>query len=154
MNERILIVDDEDPIRDVVGRYLHKDGFETLLARDGEEALRLVSDADLVILDVMLPSLDGLEVCRRLRAHGNVPVIMLTARRRVADRIVGLALGADDYVLKPFSPRELVARVQALLRRVAPRPLTDDVIRFDDLRINVQKRVAERAGTAIELTAH
>jgi DNA-binding response OmpR family regulator len=153
MKERILVVDDEPHVLDVVGRYLRHEGFETLLAADGDEALKLSEDADLVVLDLMLPSVDGMEICRRLRARRNIPIIMLSAKAEETDRLIGLGVGADDYVVKPFSPRELVARVQAVLRRSGPQPPTDDVIRVGDLRINVKTRVAERLGETLSLTA-
>src|SRR5581483_2827117 len=115
----ILVVDDEPIVRDVIVRYLNRDGFETLEAGDGEDARRLIETGkpSLVVLDVMLPGLDGLELCRWIRGRSDLPVIMLTARGEEADRIVGLELGADDYVTKPFSPRELATRVKTVLRR-------------------------------------
>jgi two-component system, OmpR family, response regulator ResD len=117
----VPVVDDEPIVRDVVVRYLRRDGFETLEAADGESARRLIEDASpqLVVLDVMLPGTDGLALCRWIRSRGELPVIMLTARGEEADRIVGLELGADDYVTKPFSPRELAVRVRTVLRRTA-----------------------------------
>jgi DNA-binding response OmpR family regulator len=115
----VLVVDDEPIVREVVVRYLRRDGYETLEAADGERARSLLEEgaAGLVVLDVMLPGMDGLQLCRWIREHSDVPVIMLTARGEEADRIVGLELGADDYVTKPFSPRELTARVRTVLRR-------------------------------------
>jgi DNA-binding response OmpR family regulator len=151
---RILVVDDEPTIRGVVEQYLRREGFSTIAAGDGEEAVRLADDADLVILDLMLPKIDGLEACRRIRARRDVPVIMLTAKSEEVDKLVGLGVGADDYVTKPFSPRELVARVQAVLRRT--RGLSHapgDIIQVGDLRINPRLRTVERNGQAIELTA-
>jgi DNA-binding response OmpR family regulator len=151
---RILVVDDEATIRGVVEQYLRREGFSTLTAGDGEEAVRLADDADLVILDLMLPKLDGLEVCRRIRARRDVPVIMLTAKSEEIDKLVGLGVGADDYVTKPFSPRELVARVQAVLRRVRGAPQAPgDIVQAGNLRINPRLRTVERDGQAIELTA-
>ncbi len=152
--EKVLIVDDEPTICDVVGRYLRADGFHTVIAADGEEALKLGSDADLVVLDLMLPGMDGHEVFRRLRAISNVPIIMLTAKKTHTDKILGLKLGADDYVGKPFSPGELAARVQAVLRRVTPQPQLDDIIRVGDLRLNLQTRVVEHDGRPLDLTSH
>jgi DNA-binding response OmpR family regulator len=116
---RILVVDDDPTVADVVGRYLVRDGHSVECVRDGQEALRRVAEepADLVILDLMLPGMDGLEVCRRLRATGPVPVVMLTALGGETDRLVGFETGADDYVTKPFSPRELAMRVRSVLRR-------------------------------------
>src|ERR687894_2603073 len=120
----ILVVDDEPNIREVVGLYLRRDGHTVVSATDGEEALEVYreSEPDLVVLDLMLPKISGLEVCRRMRADRRVPLIMLTARGEEEERIVGLSLGADDYVVKPFSPRELAARVSAVLRRVEESP--------------------------------
>ncbi len=152
MRERILVVDDEPDVVDVVGRYLRREGFETVLAHDGNAALTLAEDADLVILDLMLPSMDGVDVCRRLRERRNIPIIMLTAKADETDRLVGLGVGADDYVVKPFSPRELVARVQAVLRRSGPQPPADDILRVRDLRINLKTRTAERSGQPLSLT--
>ncbi len=119
MPKRVLVVDDEDRIRSVVRGYLENDGFEVAEARDGEAAIRVEQDwhPDLVVLDVMMPGIDGLEVLRRLRTRSEVPVILLTARSEEVDKLVGLSVGADDYVTKPFSPRELVARVKTVLRR-------------------------------------
>src|SRR5947209_17929254 len=131
---RVLVVDDEKMVTEVVGRYLEREGFEVALAADGEEALRLAREQspDLVILDLMLPKIDGLEVCRALRRDSQVPIIMLTAKGEELDRIVGLELGADDYVVKPFSPRELLARIKAVLRRGTARAPLDagDALRF------------------------
>ena len=117
---KILVVDDEPNIREVVSLYLRRDGHSVIPAADGEEALRLYrqSQPDLVVLDLMLPKVSGLEVCRRIQADKRVPVVMLTAKGEEEDRIVGLGIGADDYIVKPFSPRELAARVEAVLRRV------------------------------------
>lgn len=121
---RILVVDDEPSIREVVGLYLRQNGHAVISVADGEEALRLYRQAvpDLVVLDLMLPRLSGAEVCRRMREQRRVPLIMLTAKGEEEDRIVGLGLGADDYVVKPFSPRELAARVEAVLRRTVESP--------------------------------
>src|ERR1051325_1150664 len=118
----VLVVDDEPIVRDVVVRYLRRDGFDTLEAADGKTAQQLIEDGapELVVLDVMLPGTDGLALCRWIRSRGELPVIMLTARGEEADRIVRLELGADDYVTKPFSPRELAARVRTVLRRSTP----------------------------------
>ena len=121
--QTVLVVDDEPIVRDVVVRYLEHDGFETLIAGDGDAARALIEEREpaLVVLDVMLPGTDGLSLCRWIRERSALPVILLTARGEEADRIVGLELGADDYVTKPFSPRELSARVRAVLRRSDPR---------------------------------
>jgi len=120
MNEAtILVVDDEPSIREVVGLYLRRAGYEVVVAEDGQAALDALDThrPDLVVLDLMLPTVDGIEITRQLRARGDTPIIMLTARRDETDRILGLEMGADDYVVKPFSPRELVSRVKAVLRR-------------------------------------
>ena len=147
---RALIVDDEAPLADVVASYLERERFEVHLAYDGRRALDLARevDPDIVVLDVGLPGLDGLEVCRQLRVFSDAYVVMLTARDTEVDTVVGLSVGADDYVTKPFSPRELVARAQAMLRR--PRRPTDAVLnldrrtdsvrRFGALQINVASR--------------
>jgi DNA-binding response OmpR family regulator len=151
---RILVVDDEPNIREVVVQYLQREGYQTLVAADGEEAVMMAVDADLVVLDLMLPKLDGLEACRRIRTQRDVPVIMLTAKSEETDKLVGLGVGADDYLTKPFSPRELVARVQAVLRRSQQRPLAPgEVVQVGGIRISPQLRTVERNGTAIELTA-
>lgn len=151
---RILVVDDEPMIRDVVEQYLRREGFETIAASDGEQAVAKADDVDLIVLDLMLPKIDGLDVCRRVRARRDVPIIMLTAKGEEVDKLVGLGVGADDYVTKPFSPRELVARVQAVLRR-AERGVAQvgDIVQVGALRINARQRSVERAGEAIELTA-
>ena len=150
----VLVVDDEPNIREVVVQYLRREGFDTLSAADGDEAIEKAPDADLVVLDLMLPKQDGLEVCRRIRAMRDVPVIMLTAKGEETDKLIGLGVGADDYIVKPFSPREVVARVQAVLRRSRGRaPEIGDVLYLDDLRINPQRRTVERSGRMIELTA-
>jgi DNA-binding response OmpR family regulator len=154
MKARILIADDEPTIREIVQQYLRRDGYDTLLAADGEEALARADEADLIILDVMMPSLDGIEVCRRIRRYRSTPIIMLTARSEEADTLIGLKLGADDYVTKPFSPRELAARVEAVLRRTRSGPAQPgEIVQVGDLRINPALRTVERAGNQIELTA-
>jgi DNA-binding response OmpR family regulator len=154
----VLVVDDEPVVRDVVARYLRRDGFTTLEAGDGEDARRLIEahDPELVVLDVMLPGVDGLELCRWIRSRSNLPVILLTARGEEADRIVGLELGADDYVTKPFSPRELIARVRAVLRRSQAEPGSDsapDRLAFGDVVVDGASRLATRAGEPVKLTA-
>jgi DNA-binding response OmpR family regulator len=151
----VLVVDDEPIVRDVVVRYLARDGHETLEAGDGEEARRLLERdaASLVILDVMLPGLDGLELCRWIRARSDLPIVMLTARGEEADRIVGLELGADDYLTKPFSPRELAVRVRNLLRRTgAPPRGVEETLAFGDVTIDLGAREARKAGEPLALT--
>src|SRR5438552_16744155 len=134
----VLVVDDEPIVRDVVVRYLQRDGFDTLVAADGDSARELIerTPPQLVVLDVMLPGTDGLALCRWIRARGDLPVIMLTARGEEADRIVGLELGADDYVTKPFSPRELTARVRTVLRRATPAEPAPGTLAFVDLELD------------------
>jgi DNA-binding response OmpR family regulator len=155
----VLVVDDEPNIVEVVSAYLKRELFNVVTAEDGETAMQMVAehDPDLIVLDVMLPRLDGLEVCRRVRALGNTPIIMLTARGEETDKIVGLGIGADDYLTKPFSPRELVARIKAVLRRTmvaaTPEPGADSVLRFSGLKINPRTRVVETEKGQVELTA-
>ena len=155
---RVLIVEDDPNVAEVVGRYLEREGYEVETVADGAEGLRraLASPPDLVVLDLMLPSLNGLEVCRRLREAVAVPVIMLTARGEEADRITGLELGADDYVAKPFSPRELTARVKAVLRRAAA-PLAvvgqDAVLRVGGLTVDLVAHEARLDDDLVALTA-
>jgi DNA-binding response OmpR family regulator len=150
----ILVVDDEPTITDVVSRYLQRAGYVTSVAGDGPDALRIAADErpDLVVLDLMLPGMDGLEVMRRLRERERPSVILLTAKGEHTDRIIGLRLGADDYVVKPFSPAELVARVDAVLRRVEHSPQLEESIRFDGLELDpVAHRVTVR-GEEAQLT--
>jgi two-component system response regulator ResD len=151
----VLVVDDEPIVREVVVRYLQRDGYRTLEAADGERARTLVERErpDLVVLDLMLPGIDGLALCRWIRARSDVPVIMLTARGEEADRIVGLELGADDYVTKPFSPRELAARVRTVLRRTAREPKAMPRLAYGDLEIDSATREVLRAGEPLKLTA-
>jgi two-component system response regulator MprA len=153
MAERILVIEDEDSIVQFLERGLIYEGYQVSVAKDGEEGLRLARDKppDLVILDWMLPGLDGLEVCQRLRAAGDVPILMLTAKGEVADRVRGLDAGADDYLVKPFSFDELLARMRALFRRAAPaRP---EVMRFADLQLDTGTHRAHRGKRVIDLTA-
>jgi len=154
---KILIVDDEPNIREVVGLYLRRDGHDVVSATDGEEALAVFRESkpDLVVLDLMLPKIGGLEVCRRMRAERRVPLIMLTARGEEEERVVGLSLGADDYVVKPFSPRELAARVTAVLRRVEePAGPTDQkVLSFEGLSVDPNTREVLVDGEPATLTA-
>jgi DNA-binding response OmpR family regulator len=151
----VLVVDDERIVRDVVVRYLKREGFETLEASDGPTARRLIErrPPELVVLDLMLPGTDGLALCRWIRARGELPVIMLTARGEEADRIVGLELGADDYVTKPFSPRELAARVRTVLRRSATSAQPAARLVFDGLVVDAATREVHLDGNALHLTA-
>jgi DNA-binding response OmpR family regulator len=153
----ILLVDDEDSVQKLLTFPLERDGFRVLQARDGEEALAKFAGerVDLVVLDIMLPKLDGLEVCKRLRAKSSVPIIMLTARDDELDKVLGLELGADDYITKPFSIREFRSRIRALLRRAAaPRhdPRQDNVIVNDGIRIDLARRTVEANGRQVQLT--
>jgi DNA-binding response OmpR family regulator len=153
----ILLVDDEEAVRKVLTFPLERDGYTVVQAADGEEALQRFDDAkiDLVVLDIMLPRVDGLEVCRRLRATSSVPIIMLTARDDELDKVVGLELGADDYITKPFSIREFRSRVRALLRRARttrPAGTAEERIEVDGIAIDVPRRAVEVVGRPVELT--
>ena len=151
---KILVVDDEPIVRDVVCRYLERESFRTVEAADGDEACRVLrsEDVQLVVLDVMLPGQDGLAVCRWIRARSDTPVIMLTGRAELTDRIVGLELGADDYVTKPFSPRELVARIRTVLRRAGGSMSTEGRIELADLVVDPATREVLVSGELVELT--
>lgn len=156
--QRVLVIDDEPRILEVVQKYLSREGFQVSTARDGEAALISLNsqDPDLVVLDLMLPKIEGLEVFRRIRVKSSVPVIMLTAKGEETDRIVGLEMGADDYMTKPFSPRELVARVKAVLRRTGAGSILDTADRplaRGDLRIDPRSRTVEALGKPVELTS-
>jgi DNA-binding response OmpR family regulator len=153
----ILLVDDEDSIQKLLTYPLEREGYRVLQARDGEEALtRFASErVDLVVLDIMLPKLDGLEVCKRLRAESEVPIIMLTARDDELDKVLGLELGADDYITKPFSIREFRSRVRALLRRASVARQVDegdDLITAEGLTIDLSRRAVEVGGERVQLT--
>ena len=156
---RVLVVEDDPTISEVVVRYLEREGLDVEAVGDGRDALDAAAAhwPDLVVLDLMLPGIDGLEVCRRLRARGPVPVIMLTARGDEEDRVLGLELGADDYVVKPFSPRELTARVRAVLRRAGAAGVPDglgvEVIETGALRIDIPARQVTMTDTVVPLTA-
>jgi DNA-binding response OmpR family regulator len=151
----VLVVDDEPIVREVVVSYLRREGFRTLEAGDGNGARELLErdPPNLVVLDLMLPGMDGLELCRWIRARSSLPVIMLTARGEEADRIVGLELGADDYVTKPFSPRELAARVRTVLRRSSPLVVAEKRLSFERLEIDASTREVTKAGDVVRLTA-
>ncbi|MBN1992635.1 MAG: response regulator transcription factor [Anaerolineae bacterium] len=154
MSARILIVDDEPPIVNMLAYNLKRANYEVLIAWDGEEALRQArqEQPDLIILDLMLPKLDGLDVCRALRQERDVPIIMLTARDDEVDRVVGLELGADDYVVKPFSVRELMARVKNVLRRANPPAPAPNVIRVGNLTVDLSRGEAHWHNVALNLT--
>ena len=157
MATRVLVVDDQRVVTEVVQRYLRLEGYEVALAEDGAEALRVAGEwgPDLVVLDLMLPVVDGLEVCRRLREDGEIPIIMLTARGEETDRVVGLELGADDYMVKPFSPRELVARVKSVLRRTTANHVVapGGLLRYGTLVINPNSREVMGGTRTVNLTA-
>jgi DNA-binding response OmpR family regulator len=157
MSSKILVVDDEPPILDLLSYNLKRANYEVVTARDGEQAVAQAKgeQPDLIILDLMLPKLDGLEVCRLLRRERDVPIIMLTARDAEIDRVVGLELGADDYVVKPFSVRELLARVKNVLRRVAVSPLTAEspaLLRAGTLTVDTARHEARLGAVILELT--
>ncbi len=154
MSQRILVVDDEPSIRKIVRHALTDVGFEVLTADDGDSALKLVETekVDLVVLDLMLPGIDGLEVCKRIRAERATPIIILSARGEELDRILGLELGADDYVPKPFSPRELVARVKANLRRADLDNERGATLRFGEIELDPVAHTVTKAGAPVRLT--
>ena len=154
----ILVVDDEPSIVEVVSLYLQRAGYRVKIAQDGQTALREMARElpDLVVLDLMLPNVDGWEITRRLRAEGDTPIIMLTARKEEADRILGLEMGADDYMVKPFSPQELVSRVRAVMRRTHGTPSQsrqERPLEYEGLSINPTTRLVEIEGTELMLTA-
>lgn len=152
----ILLVDDEAHILELCRLYLERDGFQVLAAQDGAAGLALYQDKhpDFLVLDLMLPEVDGFEVCRRIRAQSNVPILMLTARDDDVDKIVGLELGADDYLTKPFNPRELVARIKTILRRSQSQPAADDGEEprmVGDVRLDPLRREVEVGGKSVDL---
>jgi len=151
----VLIVEDDANTAALVATYLQREGFATLVAGDGREALALARSKapGFVILDVMLPQVDGWEICRRLRQESSVPILMLTAREEEIDRVLGLSLGADDYVVKPFSPRELVERVKAILRRVRPLAPQAKLLEHGGLRLDPERHEVTLDGQRVELTA-
>ena len=151
--EKLLLVDDDPRVLSAVGRRLGFEGFVVDLAASGREALQIAASnsPDLVILDVMLPEMDGLEIARQLRLDSQVPILMLTARDAIADRVAGLRSGADDYLVKPFAFEELLARIEALLRR--SRPVQSETLTFEDVTLDTRTREVTRAGLPIELTA-
>ena len=153
-NEKILVVDDDTNICELLRLYLTKEGYQVTTANDGEEGLDKFNQVkpDMVLLDVMMPKMDGLEVCRRIRKAGNTPVLMLTAKGETFDKVLGLELGADDYLAKPFGMRELVARVRALLRRTQNRQEINEVS-FDNVSIDFRAYKAERDARPLELSA-
>jgi DNA-binding response OmpR family regulator len=154
VSDRILVVEDEQSIRTIVEYALRDAGFNVVTATRGDEAIEVFGrdPVDLVILDIMLPGLDGLEVCKRIRATHSTPIIMLSARGEELDKVLGLELGADDYVTKPFSPRELVSRVKANLRRARVEPDRSAPLRIGDLQIDATARTVTRGGRELALT--
>jgi two-component system, OmpR family, response regulator MprA len=149
----VLVVDDDPRILSMMRRVLEVDGYSVLSAADGEQALEVMrqQDIDLLVLDVMMPGLDGFDVCRTVRRESGIPILMLTARDEASDKVAGLDCGADDYVVKPFNPDELLARLRALLRRIQPRQF--EVLRFQDIELVPSAREARRDGVELELTA-
>ena len=154
MAKKILVVDDEKKITEIVKAYLERENFSVIVAYDGKAALDEVKkySPDLIILDLMLPEISGWEVCRILRRESNIPIIMLTAREETTDKIVGLELGADDYVTKPFDPKELVSRVKAVLRRSDGNTIIKKKFEVADLTVDVERRQVSRGEQIIELT--
>ena len=154
MNETILVVDDEPKIVRLARDYLEKSGFKVLTSGDGQQALAITRQErpDLIVLDLMLPGMDGLDVCRTIRRESDVPIIMLTARAEETDQLIGLELGADDYITKPFSPRALVARVRALLRRTQGNLLQQETLRVGDLELDLRRKQLGLKGEIIHLT--
>ncbi|HWD56218.1 MAG TPA: response regulator transcription factor [Acidimicrobiales bacterium] len=155
-NGTVVVVEDDPHIADLVDLYLRREGYRVLLAADGEKGLQLCAQEDpwIVILDVGLPGArDGFDVCRQIRARGAVPVLFLTARDDEVDRILGLELGADDYLAKPFSPRELVARVRAILRRTREGPPPQEVVSIGTVEVDLRRREARNGGEVVALTA-
>ncbi|MEW6636386.1 MAG: response regulator, partial [Actinomycetota bacterium] len=152
--QTVLVVDDEPKLVRVVREYLEHEGYRVVSAGDGREALERFREAspDLVVLDLMLPEVDGLEVCRRLRRESGVPIIMLTARAEEVDELIGLELGADDYVTKPFSPRALVARVRSVLRRASPAEAAEAPLSVGPLRVDLSRHEASWEGAPLALT--
>ncbi|MBQ8794453.1 MAG: response regulator transcription factor [Clostridia bacterium] len=153
-NKKILIVDDDKNICELLRLYLEKDGFRTLVAHDGEQALQCaqINNPDLILLDIMMPILDGWQVCREIRKNSNVPIIMLTAKGETFDKVLGLELGADDYITKPFDSKEVVARIKAVLRRTGDEDKAESIreVRYDKLRINITNYELEVNGEQID----
>ena len=154
MAQKILVIDDEREIVKLVRAYLEQAGFRVVTASDGQEGLFVFrhEKPDLVVLDLSLPRMDGLDVCRTIRRESDTPVIMLTARVEEQDRLIGLELGADDYIVKPFSPREVVARVRTVLRRASPAPSTPETLAAADVALDLARHIATIAGRPVDLT--
>jgi two-component system alkaline phosphatase synthesis response regulator PhoP len=154
MAKKIFVVDDEPQIVKVLKAYLEKAGYQVVTASDGKAALSIFEreKPDFMILDLNLPGMDGLDICKTIRRDSNIPILMLTARVEETDRLIGLELGADDYVVKPFSPREVVARVRTIFRRTTAEPVKEEIIQVGDLMIDVEKHTVNLTGQQIELT--
>jgi len=154
MSQKILIADDDQIVHEALSIYLNAEGFETIDAFDGEEALRLLSpEISLCVLDIMMPKLSGIEVCREIRKNSQLPILMLTAKGEEIDRIVGLELGADDYIVKPFSPREVVARIKAVLRRTSEQPKSDNqIVSYNGLTIDLKSYSVTLKGESVVCT--
>jgi two-component system alkaline phosphatase synthesis response regulator PhoP len=154
MAKKIFVIDDEPQIVKVLKAYLEKAGYQVITASDGKAALSIFQreKPDFLILDLNLPGMDGLELCKAIRRDSNVPILMLTARVEETDRLIGLELGADDYVLKPFSPREVVARVKTIFRRSIAEPIKSEIIHVGDLLIDLEQHTVNLAGKPVELT--
>jgi DNA-binding response OmpR family regulator len=156
MNEKILVVDDEINLLNVIRDYLLRESYEVFTASSGNKAMEIFSEVepDFIILDLMLPDMSGEEICRRIRKQSDVPILMLTAKSSEDDKVLGLKIGADDYLTKPFSPRELVGRVRAILRRTKGNSTISDVIEFNsnDLYIDVSKHEVKKSGETVNLT--
>lgn len=154
MQKKILVVDDEFQILKVLKAYLEKAGYQVVTASDGKAALDIFhrETPDFMILDLNLPGMDGLDICKEIRLDSNIPILMLTARVEEADRLIGLELGADDYVLKPFSPREVVARVKTIFRRATSDPALAKVVKVSDLVIDLEKHIVKLGDRSIDLT--
>jgi len=154
MAKKILVVDDEKKIAEILKAYLERDGYQVSTAYDGQSALELAqsNSPDLIILDLMLPKVSGWDVCRELRKESDVPIIMLTARDDTTDKIIGLELGADDYVTKPFDPKEIISRVRAVFRRTEGKAIPKTTIKIGDIIIDIDKRLMHRGGRTIDLT--
>ena len=155
--QHILIADDNQDITDILSTYSRMEGFEPVVAGDGEEAIRLFTqyDPEVVLLDVMMPKEDGYEVCRKIRSKSNVPVILITARGEDFDKIMGLDIGADDYIVKPFSPREVMARVRAVMRRMTKAVVennSENILKIESLEINLEEYTLHISGNKISLT--
>ena len=152
-NQRILVVDDDRNICEIIRLYLEKEGFEVLIANDGQQALELFKEKtpSVVVLDVMMPKMDGFQVCREIRRVSSIPVIMLTAKGETFDKVLGLELGADDYMVKPFENKELVARIKAILRRYDPKDSTDKEIIYPNIVVNLTNYELKINGEAVDI---